>query len=143
MILAINIRIWINVLVCSYVLLLFILIHTLRNVYSYPSVRISIMVHFLFQPDPIDGIQFKPIKIDIHQGVIKIVDYEIFYDFQLNTTESVIVGTDREEVLDRIQRGFEYQYKAYGKLKKEDIKALDYETLQAWKRLRRYIIPDT
>ena len=76
------------------------------------------MAHFLFQPDPINGIQFKPIKIDIHQGVIKIVDDEIFYDFQLNTTESVIVGRDREEVLDRIQRGFEYQYKAYGKLKK-------------------------
>ena len=53
------------------------------------------MAHFLFQPDPIDGIRFKPIKIDIHQGVIKIVDDEIFYDFQLNTTESVIVGRDR------------------------------------------------
>jgi hypothetical protein len=61
------------------------------------------MVLFLFQPDAIDGVRFKPIKIDIHQGVIKIVDDEIFYDFQLNTTESVIVGRDREEVLDRIQ----------------------------------------
>jgi len=84
------------------------------------------MVHFLFQPDAIDGVQFKPIKIDIHQGVIKIVDDEIFYDFQLNTTESVIVGTDRKEVLDKIQRGFEYHYKAYGKLKKEDIVAMDH-----------------
>jgi len=34
------------------------------------------------------------------------VDDEIFYDLQLNTTESVIVGRDREEVLARIQRGF-------------------------------------
>jgi hypothetical protein len=101
------------------------------------------MVHFLFQPDAIDGVQFKPIKIDIHQGVIKIVDEEIFYDFQLNTTESVIVGTDRKEVLDKIQRGFERQYNQYGRLKKDDINSLDYETLQAWKRLRRYIIPDT
>jgi hypothetical protein len=42
------------------------------------------MACFLFQPDPIDGVKFKPIKIDIHQGVIKIVDDEIFYDFQLN-----------------------------------------------------------
>src|SRR5215212_6544120 len=97
------------------------------------------MVHFLFQPDAIDGVQFKPIEIDIHQGVIKIVDDEIFYDFQLNTTESVIVGTDRKEVLDKIQRGFERQYNVYGKLKKEDIKALDYETMQAWKRLKRRI----
>jgi len=62
------------------------------------------MAHFLFQPDPIDGIKFKPIKIDIHQGVIKIVDDEIFYDFQLNTTQSVIVGTDRDEVLENSKR---------------------------------------
>jgi len=38
------------------------------------------MAQFLFQPDPIEGVHFKPIKIDIHQGVIKIVDDEIFYD---------------------------------------------------------------
>jgi len=62
------------------------------------------MTHFLFQPEPIDGVKFKPIKIDIHQSVIKIVDDEIFYDFQLNTTESVIVGRDRDEVLEKIQR---------------------------------------
>jgi hypothetical protein len=97
------------------------------------------MAQFLFQPDPIDRVKFKPIKIDIHQGVIKIVDDEIFYDFQLNTTESVIVGTDREEVLERIQRGFKNRYNLYGKLKQEDIKALDYETLQIWKRLQRHI----
>ena len=42
------------------------------------------MPQFLFQPDPIDGVKFKPIRIDIHQGVIKIMDDEIFYDFQLN-----------------------------------------------------------
>jgi hypothetical protein len=98
------------------------------------------MAHFLFQPDPIDGVNFKPIKIDIHQGVIKIVDDEIYYDFQLNTTQSVIVGTDRDEVLNRIQRGLEYQYNLYGKLKKEEIKALDYETMQAWKRLQKHVI---
>jgi hypothetical protein len=63
----------------------------------------------------------------------------IFYDFELNTTESIIVGTDREEVLEKIQRGFESQYQLYGKLKAEDIKALDYETLQIWKRLQRHI----
>jgi len=101
------------------------------------------MPRFLFQPDPIDGVKFNPVKIDIHQGVIKIIDDEIFYDFQLNTTESVIVGSDREAVLARIQRGFENQCYLYGKLKREDIKAIDYETLQAWKRLRRYAIADT
>jgi hypothetical protein len=98
------------------------------------------MAKFLFQPDPIEGVRFKPIEIDIHTGVIKIVDDEIFYDFQLNNTESVIVGTDREEVLERIQRGFEHQFRMYGKLKRDDIKALDYETLQAWKRLQKHVI---
>ena len=53
------------------------------------------MIHFLFQADPIDGVKFKPIEIDIHKGVIKIVDDKIHYDLQLNDTESVIVGTDR------------------------------------------------
>jgi hypothetical protein len=40
------------------------------------------MSQFLFQPDPIDGVYFKSIKTDIHQGVIKIVDYEIVHVFQ-------------------------------------------------------------
>ena len=101
------------------------------------------MARFLFQPDPIDGVRFTPIiKIDIHKGVIKIEDEEIHYDFQINTTESVIVGTDREEVLEKIQRGFESQYNLYGKLKRDDIKDVDYETLQAWKRLQRHMIFD-
>jgi hypothetical protein len=101
------------------------------------------MTKFLFQPDPIGGVKFKPIKIDIRKGVIKIVDDEIHYDFQLNNTASVIVGTDRDEVLDRIQRGFEYQFKQYGRLKREDIRSLNYETLQAWKRIQKHVIVDT
>jgi hypothetical protein len=79
------------------------------------------MAKFLFQPDPINRVRFNPIELHIHK-VIKIVDDEIHYDFHLNNTESVIVGTDREEVLERIQRGFDYQFSTYGKLKKEDIK---------------------
>jgi hypothetical protein len=88
----------------------------------------------LFQPDPIDAVEFKPITIDIHQGIIKIIDEEIYYDFQTNNIESINVGTDREKILSRIQRGFGYQYNAYGRIKKEDIGALDYNTLQAWIR---------
>lgn len=48
---------------------------------------------FLFQPDPINGVQFRPVKVDIHLGVIKIANDEIYHDFQSNNTESVIVGT--------------------------------------------------
>ena len=43
----------------------------------------------------------------------------MFYDYQLNNSESVIVGTDREEVLEKIQRGFESQYNLYGKLRRK------------------------
>jgi hypothetical protein len=64
------------------------------------------MNKFLFQLDPVNAVKFKPIRVDIHLGVIKIVDEEIYYDFQTNNTESIIVGTDREEVLSSIQRGF-------------------------------------
>lgn len=46
---------------------------------------------------------FKPIKIDIHKGVIRIVDEEIHYDFQWNNTESVIVDTDTE-ILSRFKK---------------------------------------
>jgi hypothetical protein len=84
------------------------------------------MPRFLFEPDPIDGVFLNPIKIDIHKGVIKIVDDEIFCDFQINTTEAVIVGADRDEVYEKLQRGFENQYNMYDKLKKEDIDSLDY-----------------
>jgi hypothetical protein len=79
-------------------------IFTLCNTYRLLLFNRSVMAHFLFQPDPIDGVKFKPIKIDIHQGVIKIADDEIFYDFQLNNTESIIVRTDREEVLENSKR---------------------------------------
>jgi len=49
-------------------------------------------------------------KLDIHQGVIKIVNDDLFYDFQLNTTESAIVERDREEILAKKFRGFENPY---------------------------------
>ena len=113
--------------------------NTLRNTYRFVILIIKV-ANFLFQPDSIDGVKFKPIKIDIHQGIIKIIHEEIHYDFEVNNTESLIVGTDRKEVLQRIQRGFERQYRSYGKLKREDICAVDYETLQAWKRIQKHII---
>ena len=80
--------------------------------------------------------------IDIHKGVIKIVDDEICADFQINNTESVIVGIERDEVLDRIQRGFEQQYNDYDRLKKEDIKSFNHETMETWKRIQRHVISE-
>ncbi len=61
------------------------------------------------------------------------------YDFHTNNSESIIVGTDREEVLARIQR-FEYQHDAYGRITQGNVGALDYNTLQAWKRLQKHIL---
>jgi hypothetical protein len=97
------------------------------------------MPRFLFQPDPIDGYEFNPIPIDIHLGVIKIPTKEILEDGAINNTESVIVGTDRQEVLNRIQTTFAREFQRYGKLKESEIRVTDYETKQAWTRIRKHI----
>ena len=97
------------------------------------------MSRFLFQPDPIDGYEFNPIPIDIHLGILKIPTEEILDDFGINTTESLIVGTDRQKALDRIQSAFAREFEHYGKLKESDIRPMDYKTKQAWSRIRRHI----
>jgi len=98
------------------------------------------MPHFLFQPDPIDGVEFRTVRIDIHKGVVKIVNEEIHHDFETNNTECVVVGRERSEVLACLQEGFARQYKRYGKLEEKDIPAMAYETRQAWKRMQRLIL---
>ncbi len=97
------------------------------------------MPRFLFQPDPIDGYEFNPIPMDTHLGILKIPTEEILDDFGINTTESVIVGTDRLEVLNRIQSAFAREFMDYGKLKVSDIRPMDYKTKQAWSRIRKHI----
>ena len=68
---------------------------------------------------------------------------EILDDFGINTTESVIVGTDRLEVLNRIQTAFAREFEHYGKLKESDIRPMDYKTKQAWSRIRKHIKSST
>ena len=97
------------------------------------------MPKFLFQPDPIDEYEFNPIPIDIHLGVIKIPSEEILDDFGINTTESMIVGTVRSEVLNRLQTAFAREFEHYGKLKESDIRPMDHKTKQAWTRIRKHI----
>jgi hypothetical protein len=97
------------------------------------------MPRFLFQLDPIDGYEFNPIPIDIHLGILKIPTEEILDDFGINTTESVIVGIDRLEVLNRIQSAFAREFERYRKLKESDIRPMDYKTKQAWSRIRKHI----
>ena len=97
------------------------------------------MPKFLFQPDPIDNYEFNQIPIDIHLGIIKIPTKEILNDFGINTTESLIVGTDRNEVLNRLQTAFAREFERYGKLKESDIRPMDYKTTQAWTRIRKHI----
>ena len=75
------------------------------------------MPRFLFQPDSIDGYEFNPIPIDIHLGIIKIPTEEILDDDAINNTESIIVGTDRQEALNRIQTAFSRKFERYGKLR--------------------------
>ena len=64
------------------------------------------MPQLLFQPDSIDGYEFNPIPIDIHLGIIKIPTEVILDDFGINTSESMIVGTDRSEVLNSLKIAF-------------------------------------
>jgi len=85
------------------------------------------MPRFLFQPDPIDGYEFNPIPIDIHLEIIKIPTEEILNDFGINTTESVIVGTDRNKVLNRLQTTFAGEFEIFGKSRESDIRPMDYE----------------
>jgi len=51
----------------------------------------------------------------------------------------VIVGTDRQEVLNRIQSAFAREFEEYGKLEESDIRPMDYKTKQAWSRIRKHI----
>ena len=64
---------------------------------------------------------------------------EILGDFGINTTESLIVGTDRLEVLNRIQSALARKFDHYGKLKESDIRPMDNTTKQAWSRIRKHI----
>ena len=97
------------------------------------------MPQFLFQPDPIDKYEFNPIPIDIHLGIIKIPTEEILDDDAINNTESIIVGTDRQEVLNRIQTAFAREFERYGKLRSQIFDLWILETKQAWTRIRKHI----
>lgn len=88
------------------------------------------MSKFLFQPDPINGYEFNPIPLDIHLGVIKIPTHEIIDDFKMNLTEVVIIGTDRGEVLDSLQKAFTRLFDRCGRLKESDIETTDYDKNQ-------------
>ena len=97
------------------------------------------MPQFLFQPDPIDDYEFYPVPIDIHLGIIKIPTAEILDDFGRNTTESVIVGTDRTDLLNRLQTSFVMEFERYAKFKESEVRPMDYKTKQPWNRMRRHI----
>ncbi len=85
------------------------------------------MPKFLFQPDPIDEYEFLPIPIDIHLGIIKIPTEEIIDDFGINTTETILVGADRKEVLNWIQMHFAREFRRFGSLEESDALLGNYE----------------
>ena len=97
------------------------------------------MPRFLFQPDPIDGYEFNPIPIDIHLGIIKIPTEEILDDFGINITDTMIVGCNRQQVLNWMQEHFAREFRRYGTLKESDSLLRNYKVKQAWTRIRRHI----
>ena len=97
------------------------------------------MPKFLFQPDSIDGYEFYPISMDIHLGMINIPTKEFLDDYGINTTEIILVGTDREEILDYIQKHFAMDFRRFGILKESDSLLRNYKVKQAWTRIRKHI----
>ena len=89
------------------------------------------MLRFLDPPDPSDGYEINPIPINIHLRIIQILTEKILDDFVIITTENVIIGMDRNEVLNSLQTAFSREFKRYGKLKESHIRPMDYETKQA------------
>ena len=49
--------------------------------------------------------------------MVKILIEEILVDNAFNNTESIMVGTDRKEALNRIQTAFSRKFERYGKLR--------------------------
>ena len=101
------------------------------------------MPQFLFQPDPIDGYEFYPIPIQINFGVIKIPNDEITDDFGINTTEVIVLGRQMDEVLNEMQKKFKSYFNEFGELRESDIRPMNYETRQAWTRIRRHVKKDS
>ncbi len=58
---------------------------------------------------------------------------------QFTILNQIIVGTDRKDVLNRLQTSFAREFERYGKLKESDIRPMDYKTKQAWTRIRKHI----
>ncbi len=50
----------------------------------------------------------------------------------------MIVGTDRQEVLNRIQSAFAQEFEHYGKLKESDIRPGIMKQKQTWNRIRKH-----
>lgn len=70
---------------------------------------------------------------------MKIPTNELLDNDTINNTEATIVGTDRMKVLNRIQITFAREFERYGKIKESDIQPMDFDTKQAWTRIRKHI----
>jgi hypothetical protein len=97
------------------------------------------MAQFFFQPDSIDGVEFKPIPISIDKGIIKFEDNSIYHDFQENNSQVLVENAQKEDIISSLQRSFRNQYQQYGKTKIEDINPQNRETMQASSRLQRFM----
>lgn len=86
------------------------------------------MSRFLSRPESINGFEIYPITIDIHLGIVKISKKAILDDDTIKNTESFVVRTAKNEVLNRLQTSFAMEFEQYEKLKDLDIRPTEYPT---------------
>lgn len=72
-----------------------------------------------------------------------VISTEEIYNYDtINSNGSITVGTDRKEVLNRMQTGFAREFDRYVELKESYIHSGNYEITQSWKRIRNKEIAD-
>jgi hypothetical protein len=72
-------------------------------------------------------------------GIIKIPTEEFLYDFGIDTTETMIVGSDRNEMVDYLQKHLARDFRRFDTLIETDGLLSKFEVKQAWPRIRKNI----
>ncbi len=107
---------------------------------SYPNDNQPFLLMYIFTNNkncllplptcPVEWVEFRLLRMGIHLGMVKIEQEEIYNDKDIKNSEAIMVGTPREEVIDRLQLALTREFERYGKVKKKDIPISDYDGRQ-------------